>query len=240
MATAHDFGPKLCEFSIEGNFSVIKQYPNISVLTIKYCQYTLYQKDILYCNFKMNNDMFKRLNTKLLTRNYRYIDMSKEWFILQFKPNSHLKAVMNLNRLGFETFLPLHKHTSHKLSRSVNTYKPLFSGYMFVTFDRTNTHWYKINSTYGVLRLITFNSVLISVPKNFIENLMQRCDLNGKLLPAKKLKKGDQVIILNGPFTNFAATVETLEADKRIWVLMDLMGRETKIKTNLNNIEQLY
>ena len=30
--------------------------------------------------------------------------MSKEWFILQFKPNSHNQAAKNLNRQGFETF----------------------------------------------------------------------------------------------------------------------------------------
>ena len=164
--------------------------------------------------------------------------MSKKWYILQFKPNSHLKAVMNLNRLGFETFLPLHKHTSRKLSSFVNTYKPLFSGYMFVSFDRKNTHWYKINSTYGVLRLITFNSVLIPVPKNFIDNLMQRCDLNGKLLPTKKLKKGDQVTVSKGPFANFVATVEKYEDEQRIWILMDLMGRETKIHTSSDALQQ--
>ena len=63
--------------------------------------------------------------------------MSKEWFILQFKPNSQHQAVKNLNRQGFETFLPLHNTTSRKLSRFINASKPLFPGYMFVRFDKT-------------------------------------------------------------------------------------------------------
>ena len=60
---------------------------------------------------------------------------------------------------------------------------------------------------------------------------MKRYDLSGKLLPIKKLKKGDQVTVLSGPFANFIATVEKYEADHRIWILMDLMGRKTKIQT---------
>jgi transcriptional antiterminator RfaH len=156
--------------------------------------------------------------------------MSKEWFILQFKPNSHHQASKNLNRQGFETFLPLYDTTSRKLSRFVNTSKPLFPGYMFIKFDRTESEWQKINNTYGVSRLITFNSLLKSIPTKFVDSLMKQYDLSGKLLPIQKLKEGDQVAILKGPFANFIATVEKYEADHRIYILMDLMGRKTKIQ----------
>ncbi|MDA9300083.1 transcriptional activator RfaH [Amylibacter sp.] len=156
--------------------------------------------------------------------------MSKEWFILQFKSNSHHQATKNLNRQGFETFLPLHNINSRKSSRFINTIQPLFPGYMFVSFDRANTEWHKINNTYGVSRLITYNSTLKSIPTSVVDNLTMRCVFSGKLLPIKKLKKGDLVKVLKGPFANFIASVETYESDQRIWILMDLMGRKTKIQ----------
>ena len=162
--------------------------------------------------------------------------MSKEWFILQFKSNSHRIAAKNLNRQGFETFLPLHETTSRRLSRFISTSKPLFPGYMFIRFDKAESEWHKINSTYGVSHLITFNSILKSIPTIFVDHLMKRYDLLGKLMPIKKLKKGDQVTVLNGPFANFIATVEKYEADQRIWILMDLMGRKTKIQTPSDNL----
>ena len=158
--------------------------------------------------------------------------MSKEWFILQFKPNAHHQAIKNLNRQGFETFLPFHDTTSRKLSRFINTSKPLFPGYMFIKFDRTEPKWHTINNTYGVSRLITFNSILKSIPSSFVDGLMKRYDSSGKLLPIKKLKKGDQVTVLTGPFANFIAIVEKYEADQRIWILIDLIGRKTKIKAS--------
>ena len=158
--------------------------------------------------------------------------MSKEWFILQFKSNSHHQATKNLNRQGFETFLPLHDTTFRKSSRFINTVQPLFPGYMFIAFDRAETNWHKINYTYGVSRLITFNSNLKSIPTTFVNSLMKRYDLSGKLLPIKKFKEGDQVKVLKGPFANFIATVEEYETDRRIWILMDLMGRKTKLQTS--------
>ena len=163
--------------------------------------------------------------------------MTSEWFILQFKSNSHHKAAKNLNQQGFETFLPLHDITLRKASRFVSTAQPLFPGYMFVRFDKTKVDWHKINNTYGVSRLVTFNSILKAIPSTFVDNLKRRYDLSGKLMPMQKLKKGDQVKVLNGPFANFIATVETYETDQRIWILMDLMGRKTKIQTSSDTLK---
>ena len=163
--------------------------------------------------------------------------MPKEWFVLQFKPNSHYQASKNLNQQGFETFLPLHNSTTRKSSRFISTKKPLFPGYMFITFDRTENDWHKINNTYGVLKLVTFNSKLKPIPTIFIDNLMMRYDLSGKLLPTKKLNKGDQVKVLEGPFADFIATVETYETEQRIWILLDLMGRKTKMQTSSDTLQ---
>ena len=163
--------------------------------------------------------------------------MSKEWFVLQFKPNSHYQATKNLNQQGFETFLPLHNSTIRKSSRFISTKKPLFPGYMFITFDRADNDWHKINNTYGVSKLVTFNSKLKPISTIFIDNLMVRYDLSGKLLPIKKLKKGDQVKVLEGPLADFIATVETYETEQRIWILMDLMGRKVKIQTSSDTMQ---
>ena len=120
------------------------------------------------------------------------------------------------------TFSSSERSSPLELSRFVNTSKPLFPGYMFIKFDRAESVWHKINSTYGVSRLITFNSILKSIPTTIVDSLMMRYDLSGKLIPIQKLKKGDQVTVLKGPFANFIATVEKHEADRRIWILMDL------------------
>ena len=108
---------------------------------------------------------------------------------------------------------------------------------MFVAFDKTNTNWYKINNTYGVSRLITFNSVLKAIPSNLIDELMMRYNSSGELLIKKIFHKGERVKLLTGPFANFIVTVEKYETNQRIWVLIDLMGRKTKMQEVTENIQ---
>ena len=108
---------------------------------------------------------------------------------------------------------------------------------MFISFNKSESKWHKINNTHGVSRLVTFDAHLKSIPTIFVDNLKMRYDCNGKLLPVKKLKRGDHVKILKGPFANFIATVDTYETKQRIWILMDLMGRKTKIQTTSDTLQ---
>ena len=165
--------------------------------------------------------------------------MSKEWFIVQFKANSHQQAIKNLTNQGFEVFLPLYDFTTRKSSRFANSTRPLFPGYLFIKFDKKDIDWNKVNNTYGVTRLLTFGTVLKSFPSAIIDALKQRCNLYGKPIPLQELSKGDTVKILHGPFSNFTATIETLEANQRICMLIDLMGQKTKIKTKQCFLELL-
>ncbi|MDE1132066.1 MAG: transcriptional activator RfaH [Ascidiaceihabitans sp.] len=161
----------------------------------------------------------------------------KQWHLIQFKPNSHRMAVLNLKRQGFETFLPLQEITRRKASRFAADLKPLFPGYMFVGVALGTAPWRKINSTFGVTRLVSFADNYKPLPQELICNLKLRCDEEGKLLPPKTLNAGDSVEVLHGPFANFVATVEKIDAQQRVWVLMEFMGQSTKMHLAPDNVQ---
>ena len=164
------------------------------------------------------------------------MDLLKKWFILQFKPNSHRLAERNLNRQGFESFLPLHEVTKYKYNRYVGDLRPLFPGYMFVAFDPESGPWRQIKCTIGVSKLVSFGGQPSPIPLDLISGLMARCNSSGKLLPLDQPNKGDVVKLLTGPFANYIAKVETIDPDQRIWVLMELMGRVTRISVDHNQL----
>ena len=66
---------------------------------------------------------------------------------------------------------------------------------------------------------------------------MLRCDTSGTLLSPKSLGKGDSVEMLTGPFASFIATVDTIDPDQRIWVLMDFMGHKTRIQVTSGQLQ---
>ena len=161
----------------------------------------------------------------------------KQWYLVQFKPNAHRVAVRNLQRQGFETFLPLQEITRRKVSRLTVGLRPLFPGYMFVGVDVGEAPWNTINSTIGVSRLVSFADNYKPLPLSLVSSLMLRCDEEGKLLPPKTLNDGDRVEVLAGPFANFVATVEELDAQQRVWVLLEFMGQSTKMHTVPENVK---
>lgn len=159
------------------------------------------------------------------------------WYLIQFKPNSNRLAERNLHRQGFETFLPMQKITRRKASRFVSDLKPLFPGYMFVSVNSELAPWRSINSTIGVSKLVSFEGKPKPLPLQLISGLMLRCDASGVLLSPKSLRAGDSVEMLTGPFANFIATVDTIDPEKRIWVLMDFMGQKTRMQVTADQLQ---
>jgi len=151
------------------------------------------------------------------------------WFLAQVRPNCYKMAERNLRQQHFQTFLPMHEETKRRTGRFISTLCPLFTGYMFVAFNTANGGWRKINSTYGVTRLVSFGEEPQPVPLDLISRLMLRCDGGGKLLPPRILNPGDAVRISGGPFADFVATVENISPDQRVWVLLDLMGWQARV-----------
>jgi len=159
----------------------------------------------------------------------QHFQTGNTWFLAQFKPNCHKIAERNLRRQDFQTFLPLHEETKRKSGQFTTTVRPLFMGYLFVAIDASKGGWRAINSTYGITRLVSFGEDPQPVPLDLISRLMLRCDEGGKLLPPRILKPGDAVESSGGPFAELVATIEKVDPDQRVWVLLDLMGRTTRM-----------
>ena len=167
-------------------------------------------------------------------------DRGTSWFLAQLKPNCANIADKNLKRQGFQTFLPMEEET-RPAERQVRQLPcgHCFPGYIFVSFDVTRGFWRTVNSTYGITRLVSFGKEPTAVPLDLVSQLMLRCDAKGKLLPPKLLKPGDQVTLTKGPFTNFVAEVEKIAPDRRVWVLMEIMGRQTRVAVGADQLRSI-
>lgn len=166
-------------------------------------------------------------------------DRGMRWFLAQLKPNCANIADQNLKRQGFKTFLPLEEETRQRNGKFVTATRPLFPGYIFVAFDVARGLWRTVNATYGVTRLVSFGKEPTAVPLDLVSQLMLRCDDKGKLLPPRLLKPGDQVTLTKGPFTNFVAEVESIAPDRRVWVLMEILGSQARVAVRADQLRSL-
>ena len=161
------------------------------------------------------------------------------WHLVQFKKNSHRIADRNLKQQGFKTFLPLQDLTSRRGSEFFTSTRPLFPGYMFVCIKSDRAPWQKINSTLGVSRLICQDGVPKIVPTEVVAGLISRCDSLGRLLPPTAVQRGETLEIHSGALANFIATVDTIDSNKRIWVLIDIMGQVSRVQVAPEQVKLL-
>ena len=163
-------------------------------------------------------------------------DRGTSWFLAQLKPNCGNVAEKNLKRQGFQTFLPMEEETRQRNGKFITVMRPLFPGYIFVAFDVARGFWRTINSTNGITRLVSFGKEPTAVPRDLVSQLMLRCDAKAQLLPPKLLKPSDQVTLIKGPFANFVAEVERIAPDRRVWVLIEIMGGKTRVAVGADQV----
>lgn len=146
------------------------------------------------------------------------------WYLAQLKPNSAALALRNLARQGFATFLP-------RLMRGgAPRPEPMFPGYLFVGMADGQGRWMAINNTLGVARLVKFGAEPARIPDAVMDEIRARCD-GGDIFhpPEPALAPGDNVSLIDGPFADHIATVAGLDADRRVWLLLDVLGRATRL-----------
>ena len=166
-------------------------------------------------------------------------DKSDFWYVAQLKPNGFERAISNLNRQNFDTFMPMRRKTVSHARQLKEVLRPIFPGYVFVRFGSQKSDWRKINSTFGVARLVSFHAQKpAAVPEGLMLALRERCDEKAVLRPLDDLKAGETVKMITGPFAEFVGEIEAFVAADRLRILFDFMGQKTRLDVPSGDVER--
>lgn len=161
------------------------------------------------------------------------------WYVIQTKPNAHMLAYKNLQRQGFEVFLPLIRKTSRVGQKFTNKTVPLFPSYLFIGTKLEQIPWKSINSTRGVAKAIFLNGIYRAIDNEIIENLKCRCDESAILKSMEDINAGDCVRIKRGPLTDFICNVEKIEDSHRAWVLIKNLKHNFQAKVSVSDLSSI-
>lgn len=163
------------------------------------------------------------------------------WHVVQLKPAGLERARENLLRQGFELFCPLERaaRPARRGRPRKSTVRPLFPGYGFVGFDDASMAWHRINSTYGVSRLLTGpDQRPKAVPSEAMAALFARTDSDGFLRPPDTLRPGESVRIVSGAFSEWVGRVEAALPQERYLLLFEMMGRHVKTSVSRQDLQR--
>jgi len=125
-----------------------------------------------------------------------------------------------------------------KGQRRTSTRK-FYPGYMFVQMKQDDRAFHLVKSCPKITGFLGGKNPT-PVPERDITGI-QSSMTEGKSKPKPKVvfEQGDNVRVIDGPFANFSATVEEVEADKqKVKVLVSIFGRATPVTLDFQQVEK--
>lgn len=162
-----------------------------------------------------------------------------DWFAAQLRPNQLVRARTNLERQGYHCFMPHLPSTVRKRGKLVQSFVPVFPGYIFVSIA-PDQPWYPVNNTYGVLRLVMRDGQTPQpVPEPVMTHLLAQTGPDGIFTVTPDLAPGDRVRILSGPWAEHVVEVDRLSGPERVGVLLEMMGQATRLELDRRHLSRV-
>ena len=154
------------------------------------------------------------------------------WYAIHSKPRQEERALENLQRQGFEAWLPLLTVEKVLRSKLVQVVEPMFSRYLFIRLDTEQTNWSPIRSTLGVSKLVSFGNRPAVVADELIEALQQLPEQ----APQRLIQPGQQVKIVAGPLRGLEGIYQQADGELRAMVLIELLNKQHRIVTDMQDL----
>ena len=164
----------------------------------------------------------------------------KSWYLIYTKPRGENLAKEHLERQGYDVYLPLIFAKKKQNQRTVKLIEPMFARYLFICLSDQSDDWRPIRSTIGVSKLVRFGDNHAKVPSKLIDDLRENENTDGYHdYPEKEINLGDNVLITEGPFEGYKASLFSRNSDERVVVLLNIAEKHIKLQINQSVIEKL-
>ncbi len=162
------------------------------------------------------------------------------WRLVYTKPRQEVEAQLQLERQGYTTYLPMLCRQERRRGKLQDIMTPLFPRYLFVQLTTGIDDWGPIRSTRGVSNIVKFGIETACIPSSLIDEIRSREGVDGCYHPIKQtFEQGDKVRISEGPFTGYDAIFQARNSEDRVYILLDIVGRETRIQISTESLERL-
>jgi transcriptional antiterminator RfaH len=167
----------------------------------------------------------------------------RQWFAIQTRVGKESYAREQFERQAFETYLPVILQRCSHAGKISWQERPFFPGYLFLHLAPHEQRWTSINSTYGAIGAARFGNYYPPVPDAVIQALQARHDDSGLIaLPSSRpetpFKQGEKVRVIHGPMSDIEAVFQCMKGRDRVLVLMNLLGRQSKVELAVDLIAQ--
>jgi transcriptional antiterminator NusG len=182
----------------------------------------------------------------------REIGMAKKWYVVHTYSGFENKVKKSLEErirqeavqdFFGEILIPMEVVQEMVKGEKKTSKRKFFPGYILVNMEMTDGTWHLVKGTPKVTGFVGSAKNPRDVP-SITDVEVQRLTTQiseGSLKPKPKVQfeEGDQVRVVDGPFSNFNGTVEEVKPDKgKVRVLVSIFGRATPVELDFMQVEK--
>ncbi len=121
--------------------------------------------------------------------------------------------------------------------------KKFFPGYIFVQMVMNDRSWHLVKSAAKVTGFVgsgSSRSKPVAVPEQEVLRVTQQIEEGAVVSkPKANFSIGESITVTDGPFNNFAGTVEDINEEKgKVKVLVSIFGRPTPVELDFVQVEK--
>ncbi len=154
-----------------------------------------------------------------------------------------VRKVAPLSECFGEVLIPMEQVVEMVKGEKKTSKRKFFPGYVLVQMQMADGTWHMVKSTPKVTGFVGNAKNPREVPAVRDEEVARLTSQisEGTLKPKPRVQfeEGDQVRVIDGPFSNFNGTVEEVKPDKgKLRVLVSIFGRATPVELDFMQVEK--
>lgn len=176
--------------------------------------------------------------------------MAKKWYIVhvysgfenKVKASLEEKIATSPNPDKFdEVLVPTEEVVELVKGKRRTSSRKFYPGYILVRMQLDDETWHIVNNTPKVTGFLGGREKPTPISEDEANTILNRMEA-GKNQPQPKFffETGDEIRVIDGPFTNFNGTVEEVNPEKgKIKVLVSIFGRSTPVELDFVQVTKL-
>ena len=175
--------------------------------------------------------------------------MALKWYILHVYSGFEARVKANLEeriaafthpeKFG-EVVIPTEQVVELIKGKRKTSSRKFYPGYILIRMELDEDTWHMVSSTAKVTGFLGGRDKPAAISDEEAEYILNRMEA-GKLKPQPKFyfEIGDEIRVVDGPFTNFNGTVEDVNPEKgKLKVLVSIFGRSTPVELDFVQVSK--